>query len=117
MQQRRLKLKTKIKYDILIQALGQAIGNLQQYSILSDFGKCTSINIENFPILNDFVPQAKDYRSCRTHSDSYPPGLFRNLLSTIDISENALMMELTALNSILIKENNLDEDVSTCNIY
>jgi hypothetical protein len=77
-----VELTIKIKYDALIQALGQSIGNLREYGVLSDFYKMPLIRQE-FAVLNSVVPLAKEFRNLRTHTGRYQKGAFQAVLSYI----------------------------------
>jgi hypothetical protein len=87
----------KLKYDALLQALGQAMGNLQQFTILTDFGKIDIENLENLINLNRTVPLVKDYRSSRTHNGYYNAILLEKALTAIANTFGVLASEIDIL--------------------
>lgn len=106
----RLKLKNiddlrlKLKYDALIQALGQAIGNLQQYEELPTISKLNIKAEGRFPNLVSLIPIAKDYRSSRTHDRHYDHNAFKQIITTLFSSKNSVINELKALFICVDKE-------------
>ena len=75
--------KIKLKYDGLLQMLGQIIGNLQQYKELIPDIESLGISKKGLNILNDFVALIKDYRNIRTHNLYEHPILLKTILSII----------------------------------
>ena len=73
-------LKIKMTYDLLVQALGQALGNLQDYETFSNF-RDMRISAEDFKVLHKIVPLAKDFRSLRTHQGCYRITAFQAVLT------------------------------------
>ena len=82
------QIKIKIKYDVLMQALGQALGNLREYDVLSDFCRMDII-AENFQVLRKVVLMAKNFRNLRTHKGFYDADLFQGVWSRIFQSDSA----------------------------
>lgn len=72
------------KYDGLLQALGETLGNLQQYKeIIPDIEKLSIKLNEQYDRIHNFVPLIKEYRSLRTHTLYQNLELFKYLLSVI----------------------------------
>ena len=116
------ELRIKMKYDALIQALGQSMGNLREYGVLADFYKM-SLNRQEFPVLNHVVPLAKEFRNLRTHTGRYHKAAFQGILSSIYQKDHQLqfvvMNELDQLHHkymTISKELDKQEAPLCCNV-
>lgn len=113
-----IELKIKMRYDALMQALGQAIGNLQQYTELKEIERLP-INIAKFKHINQLVPDVKDYRSSRTHNGYYNCALFNSALTEIYSHYSAIIEELTVLKNDVLNhysDKNANVTESSCRI-
>lgn len=87
----------RYKYDCLIQAFGECLGNLQQLDdTLMDLKKF-NIKSEDFEGLQDIVAAAKEFRSLRAHSGYVNVNLLSRLLEDFEKNGGLIIKELDKL--------------------
>ncbi|KIE05200.1 hypothetical protein NF27_EF00010 [Candidatus Jidaibacter acanthamoeba] len=89
--------KIKLKYTTLLLALGEVLGNLQRYDLLSEIGKLDIKQDGQFTELAKQIPIIREYRNTRTHHGHHNQASFSEILRNINKNYNEIIKELDNL--------------------
>ena len=98
-------LRMKIKYDLLLQALGQSLGNLREYENMPEIAK---LNIkffeQNFEFLPELIISTKEYRSLRAHTTDYNSYFTEKIFEILPKESDQVINELDILFALIAQE-------------
>ena len=98
----------KIKYDFLLQALGQSLGNLREYENMPEIAK---LNIkffeQNFEFLPELIILTKEYRSLWAHTTGYSSYFTEKIFEILPKESDQIINELDILFALISQESEI----------